>query len=105
MAEWFAPKRYGYGAGLPVAWQGWALLGAYLALVGGTVFIFGENEPVAVLALIVPATISLIIISASTTRGGWRWRWGTKVDEPRSRRGRPRRRGSAARARRTDRNA
>ena len=23
---WFAPKRYGFGAGLPIAWQGWALL-------------------------------------------------------------------------------
>ena len=21
---WFAPKRFGYGAGLPIAWQGWA---------------------------------------------------------------------------------
>ena len=21
--EWFAPKTYGYGAGLPVSWQGW----------------------------------------------------------------------------------
>ncbi len=21
-ALWFAPKRYGYGAGLPIAWQG-----------------------------------------------------------------------------------
>ena len=24
--EWFAPKRYGYGAGLPIAWQGWAVI-------------------------------------------------------------------------------
>lgn len=20
--DWFAPKRFGYGAGLPIAWQG-----------------------------------------------------------------------------------
>ena len=24
--DWFAPKRFGYGAGLPIAWQGWALI-------------------------------------------------------------------------------
>ena len=24
--EWFAPKRYGYGSGLPISWQGWAVL-------------------------------------------------------------------------------
>ena len=23
-SEWFAPKRYGIGAGLPISWQGWA---------------------------------------------------------------------------------
>ena len=31
---WFAPERYGYGAGLPIAWQGWALIGAYIAVIG-----------------------------------------------------------------------
>ena len=34
---WFAPKRYGYGAGLPVAWQGWALLAGYIAVMLGCV--------------------------------------------------------------------
>jgi hypothetical protein len=31
--DWFAAKRYGYGAGLPIAWQGWALLAAYMGAV------------------------------------------------------------------------
>jgi hypothetical protein len=25
MADWFAQKRYGFGAGLPIAWQGWLI--------------------------------------------------------------------------------
>ena len=25
MADWFEPKKYGYGAGLPIARQGWVL--------------------------------------------------------------------------------
>jgi hypothetical protein len=33
---WFPAKRYGWGWGLPVAWQGWVVLLAWLALfVGG----------------------------------------------------------------------
>ena len=33
--DWFAPKRFGFGAGLPIAWQGWAVSAAYIALVIG----------------------------------------------------------------------
>ena len=29
---WFAPKRYGYGAGLPLTWQGWVLCLVYCAV-------------------------------------------------------------------------
>ena len=32
--QWFAPKKYGYGAGLPISWQGWALTIALVVLVG-----------------------------------------------------------------------
>ena len=31
--EWFAPKRYGYGSGLPISWQGWAVTIAFVAIV------------------------------------------------------------------------
>jgi hypothetical protein len=34
MADWFAPKRYGYGAGLPITWQGWAVTLAYVGVIG-----------------------------------------------------------------------
>ena len=30
--EWFAPKRYGYGSGLPISWQGWVLTLGFVAL-------------------------------------------------------------------------
>ena len=30
MADWFASKRYGLGAGLPMAWQGWVLTLGYV---------------------------------------------------------------------------
>ena len=73
--EWFAAKRYGYGAGLPIAWQGWAVLVAFLLSIGVAVWLFGKND-VRGLAIVIPATILLLIVTARTTRGGWRWRWG-----------------------------
>jgi len=73
--EWFAAKRYGLGAGLPISWQGWAVLLAYLAIVTGAFFLFGERNP-ATFAVLVIATAVLLVITARTTRGGWRWRWG-----------------------------
>jgi len=73
--EWFAAKRYGYGAGLPISWQGWALTLAYVAI-AGVALVFFRERPVALIAVLVPVTALLVVISARTTRGGWRWRWG-----------------------------
>ncbi|MFW2349088.1 hypothetical protein [Qipengyuania sp.] len=76
---WFAPKRFGYGAGLPIARQGWALLAGYFAILGlGVLLVQWDRQAglVGAIALIVPATIVLFVIAARKTRGGWRWRWG-----------------------------
>lgn len=76
---WFAPKRYGYGAGLPIAWQGWVVYLAYILLMIGLVAMV-RQLPRAELARpitgIVILTILFLIIVARRTRGGWRWRWG-----------------------------
>ena len=73
--EWFAPKRYGLGAGLPIAWQGWAVLTVFIAIIGVAAWLFGKGDPRG-LALVIPAIIALLVVTALTTRGGWRWRWG-----------------------------
>ena len=75
MADWFAAKRYGLGAGLPIAWQGWAVTLAYLAAVIGTAFVFAQ-KPLIVLSIVLPLTALFLLVTARTTRGGWRWRWG-----------------------------
>ncbi len=76
---WFAPKRYGYGAGLPVAWQGWALLAGYIVVMLGCVLLVEWDAeiglPVAVVVGLL-ATLLLGWVAAARTRGGWRWRWG-----------------------------
>ena len=47
-----------------------------MAIVGVAVWRF-EDRPLVVLAILVPATLVLLLIAARTTRGGWRWRWGS----------------------------
>jgi hypothetical protein len=72
-AAWFAPKRYGYGSGLPIRWQGWAVLGAHLAIVAAAAAFLIPSHPVAFGAIVLVATAALVVICARTTRGGWRW--------------------------------
>ncbi|HRD46649.1 MAG TPA: hypothetical protein PLF78_09225 [Caulobacter sp.] len=71
---WFNPKTYGYGAGLPCSWEGWAVLAAFLAVVVGGRSLLPSDGAYALLVL--GAVVVLIVVAALKTRGGWRWRWG-----------------------------
>ena len=73
--EWFAAKRYGYGAGLPISWQGWVVMLTFLAAIALISVLFGD-QPLVLVGLVVPLSALLMVITAKTTRGGWRWRWG-----------------------------
>lgn len=75
MADWFAHKRFGIGAGMPISWQGWLLTIFYLVVVGCSALLLPKSR-LAFFALLVPATLAFLVIAARTTRGGWRWRWG-----------------------------
>jgi hypothetical protein len=73
--EWFAPKRYGIGSGLPISWQGWIVLLGFVALTVIIAVEFGRR-PMQLVAALVPLVVVFVMICARTTRGGWRWRWG-----------------------------
>ena len=72
--EWFAPKRYGYGA-TPITWQGWAITGGFAAVEVALAVTF-RRHPLQLIAAMVPIFTVFVVICAKTTRGGWRWRWG-----------------------------
>ena len=74
MAEWFEQKRYGLGAGRPIAWQGWLVLGVYLVIVIAAAQLADRN-PWITGSVVITATALLLVVAARTTRGGWRWRW------------------------------
>jgi len=74
---WFAPKRFGYGAGLPIRWQGWAVVALYLAAIGAAALLIRYSW-IAYGGILAAATAAFILVCAQKTRGGWRWRWGEK---------------------------
>jgi hypothetical protein len=73
--QWFAPKRYGYGSGMPISWQGWALTFGFVILAAG-LSVRLAARPLQLVAIMAPLVIVFSVICARTTRGGWRWRWG-----------------------------
>jgi hypothetical protein len=75
--EWFAPKRYGYGAGMPITWQGWALTLLSISITIALMFAFAR-KPLLLWATLLPLVLLFVLIAARTTRGGWRWRWGER---------------------------
>jgi len=81
---WFAPKKFGYGVGLPVAWQGWVTLGLHGSLVAAGVPLLKLADHTALLSLgdhsaflLYTLTVTAVFIPlyVAKTRGGWKWRW------------------------------
>lgn len=76
---WFAARRFGYGAGVPITWQGWAVLSAMLvSLPAASIALRGWPRVLVMIALLAV----FMRISAAKTEGGWRSRW-RGFDDPR----------------------
>ncbi len=73
---WFPAKRYGWGWGLPVTWQGWLVLAAYCALlIVGTMLLRPHVRPLAFAGYVVALTAVLVTVCWRTGEPP-RWRWG-----------------------------
>jgi drug/metabolite transporter (DMT)-like permease len=73
---WFPSKRYGWGWGLPMTWQGWLVLAAFVALVVAGTFVFPPRKAIAAYILYI-AVISVLLIGVCWLKGEPpRWRWG-----------------------------
>ena len=76
-AYWFPAKRYGWGWGLPCAWQGWLVLAVYAVLILVGAFLF---PPVAqhysFIACVTGLTAVLVLVCwVKGEPPGWRWGW------------------------------
>lgn len=72
---WFAQKSFGYGAGPPIVWQGWALLAAHVAVMLGLGLLL-RDQPVALVGAVLTAAFLPMPLYAARTAGGWAWRTG-----------------------------
>jgi phosphoglycerol transferase MdoB-like AlkP superfamily enzyme len=76
---WFGVKRYGYGWGLPVRWQGWAALVAYFALLYlGTYYFKPRRDALGLFVYFVVLSAALVAIIVVKGERPLRWRWGKK---------------------------
>jgi hypothetical protein len=81
-APWFVAKSYGYGAGLPIAWQGWMLMMLYVGAVAGMGLLSKmphTSARIAAFVLLLIITAAFIAVCRQRTQGGWKWRWGSKA--------------------------
>jgi hypothetical protein len=75
---WFAPKTMGYGAGLPIAWQGWVLLAVMMVAAVGLGVWLGPAHPGLAIGAVIGINLLFLPLIKARTRGGWRWRSGRK---------------------------
>ena len=74
--HWFPAKRYGWGWGFPVTWQGWVVLVAFVGLVGAGFLLFPPNTELVSLVIYV-LVLSAVLVAICWTKGEPpRWRWG-----------------------------
>ena len=73
---WFPAKRYGWGWGLPIAWQGWVVFIGYLALfIWGVQVLRHQFSPLEYFFYFVFTTA--VLIGFCWAKGEKpRWRWG-----------------------------
>ncbi|MDE2429187.1 MAG: hypothetical protein KGM99_10685 [Burkholderiales bacterium] len=75
---WFPAKRYGWGWGIPTCWQGWLVLGGFIALISAGAWIFPPHlRPVAYLCYV--SALSVVLVFICWKKGEPpQWRWGEK---------------------------
>jgi hypothetical protein len=73
---WFPAKRYGWGWGVPVTWQGWVVLAGFFGLVlVGVILLPPHTQLGPFLAYF--AALNVLLVGICLLKGEPpRWRWG-----------------------------
>jgi hypothetical protein len=75
---WFAVKRYGWGWGRPLTWQGWAVLGLYIVSVVAVCLAWPPGSGVVRFIVLVVVASALLILVCWLTGAPPRWSWGER---------------------------
>ena len=79
---WFPAKRYGWGWGFPITWQGWLVFAAWFTLLLAGIKLFPPRQSLAAFLLYV-IVLGAVLIAVCWLKGEPpRWRWGGN-DAPR----------------------
>ena len=72
---WFRAKRYGWGWGLPLTWQGWATLATFVAssVAGGLLFPPRKALPAFIACVVVLSGLLLVVCWLKGEPPRWRW--------------------------------
>ena len=75
---WFSAKSYGWGWGLPSAWQGWLVLALFMTSLVALPFVISPSDQLA-LFLVVVTVLSGFLLGVCYLKGEPpKWRWGGK---------------------------
>ena len=72
---WFPTKRYGWGWGLPVCWQGWVVMIAYFVLLPLGAIIFPPVTQVFAFMIYVQVLTLVLVLICWLKGEPPRWRW------------------------------
>ena len=78
---WFPAKRYGWGWGIPTAWQGWVVMGIFLALLVAGVALFPPGKGIGWFFGYVAVLVALLTSVCWLKGEPPRWRWGNDPGE------------------------
>lgn len=80
---WFPAKKFGWGWGPPVTWQGWAFMLVWLAILGvGLIVLVSRHESLGWL-LLYPLLMSVVMLIVCYWKGEPpKWRWGDRSGAP-----------------------
>ena len=71
---WFPAKRYGWGWGIPVTWQGWAvLIGWVVLLLAGVSWTLPEHPTLHLIFVVAMIAALMAVCYAKGERPRWRW--------------------------------
>jgi len=77
---WFHQKKYGVGWGLPVTWQGWAVVLTYLILmIGGAVFLNSYHSIIPFYIVFTLIVTALFVFICWEKGEKPTLRWGKKI--------------------------
>jgi hypothetical protein len=72
---WFPAKRYGWGWGFPITWQGWAIFVAFLVLLAVGAAVIPKHSLAGF--IVYAAVLSVLFAGVCWWKGEPpRWRWG-----------------------------